>query len=558
MIEDIDVKELELHRPYVDDIHLKCPKCNKTMKRVTDVLDVWFDSGAMPYAQFHYPFENKELFDSQFPGDFIAEGVDQTRGWFNSLLCISSLVSGVSSYKNVVVNDMMLDANGKKMSKSVGNIINPIDIMTEYGADLVRYYMLYASPVWTPLRFDVNGLKEVHSKFFNPLKNTYNFFTMYANTDSININECFVDISSREEIDKWLLSRYNKLVKNVTTYFEEYDLHKVVKELTEFVSEDLSNWYIRRNRNRFWKNEFDTSKKSVYITTYEVLIGLCQLMAPIVPFLSEEMYRNLTNEKSVHLSNYPVFDQNAINEELEEKMSLVRSLISMGRQAREETKIKVRQPIQEVIIDGKNYDKLSDLVDLIKEELNVKEVVFEKDLSKYMNFTIKPNFKTAGPILGAHIKDLVTVLNSYTQEEIKELQNNEEHFFEVDDQQYNITLDMVDIRIVAKDGFDVAMENNNFIILNTNLSKELIEEGISREFVSKIQNLRKLKEYDIADRIDLKFNCNEELKTAFLNNQEYIKSEILAKGFEFSNDKLKETVDINNDQVTIDIMKNNE
>lgn len=558
MIEDIDVKELELHRPYVDDIHLKCPKCNKAMKRVTDVLDVWFDSGAMPYAQFHYPFENKELFDSQFPGDFIAEGVDQTRGWFNSLLCISSLVSGVSSYKNVVVNDMMLDANGKKMSKSVGNIINPIDIMTEYGADLVRYYMLYASPVWTPLRFDVNGLKEVHSKFFNPLKNTYNFFTMYANTDSIDINECFVDISSREEIDKWLLSRYNKLVKNVTTYFEEYDLHKVVKELTEFVSEDLSNWYIRRNRNRFWKNEFDTSKKSVYITTYEVLVGLCQLMAPIVPFLSEEMYRNLTNEKSVHLSNYPVFDQNAINEELEEKMSLVRSLISMGRQAREETKIKVRQPIQEVIIDGKNYDKLSDLVDLIKEELNVKEVVFEKDLSKYMNFTIKPNFKTAGPILGAHIKDLVTVLNSYTQEEIKELQNNEEHFFEVDDQQYNITLDMVDIRIVAKDGFDVAMENNNFIILNTNLSKELIEEGISREFVSKIQNLRKLKEYDIADRIDLKFNCNEELKTAFLNNQEYIKSEILAKGFEFSNDKLKETVDINNDQVTVDIMKNNE
>ena len=239
-------------------------------------------------------------------------------------------------------------------------------------------------------------------------------------------------------------------------------------------------------------------------------------------------------------------------------MSLVRSLISIGSQAREETKIKVRQPIQEVIIDGKNYDKLSDLVDLIKEELNVKEVVFEKDLSKYMNFTIKPNFKTAGPILGAHIKDLVTVLNSYTQEEIKELQNNEEHFFEVDDQQYNITLDMVDIRIVAKDGFDVAMENNNFIILNTNLSKELIEEGISREFVSKIQNLRKLKEYDIADRIDLKFNCNEELKTAFLNNQEYIKSEILAKGFEFSNDKLKETVDINNDQVTVDIMKNNE
>ena len=386
IIENKDVRKMELHRPYVDELHIKCEKCGKSMQRVKDVLDVWFDSGSMPYAQYHYPFENKELFESQFPADFIAEGVDQTRGWFYVLLVISTIISGESSFKNVLVNDMILDANGKKMSKSAGNTIDPVEIMKEAGADTVRWYMLYASPVWTPLRFDKEGFKEVFSKFFNPLKNTYTFFQTYANIDKIDINNIKVDYKDREEIDKWLLSKYNKLVKNVTKCYDEYDLNVLTKLITSFVSEDLSNWYISRNRDRFWASSLDNSKKSVYLTTYEVLIGLCKLIAPIASYTAEELYKNLTDDLSVHLSDFPLYDDALINEKLEEKMDLVRDLISLGRNAREEVKIKVRQPISEVLLDAKKKDIIGDLEGLIKEELNVKEITYIKDLSKYMKF----------------------------------------------------------------------------------------------------------------------------------------------------------------------------
>ncbi|MDE6292938.1 MAG: isoleucine--tRNA ligase, partial [Bacilli bacterium] len=405
VIEDVNVKEMELHRPYVDDIHLKCDKCNGKMTRVKDVLDVWFDSGSMPYAQFHYPFENKELFESQFPADFIAEGLDQTRGWFYVLLVISTIISGESSFKNVVVNDMVLDQYGKKMSKSTGNVVDPTDALTNYGADNVRWYMFYASPVWTPLKYDDAGVKEVHSKFFNPFKNTYSFFQMYANTDGIDIDECNVPYEKREDIDKWLLSKYHKLLKNVTESYEKYDLNEVVKAITSFVSDDLSNWYIRRNRNRFWSSELDDSKKSVYMTTYEVLVGLCKMCAPIIPYTTEEIYKNLTLEESVHLADFPKYDESLFNDEIEVKMDLVRDLISTGRYVREETKIKVRQPIAECLIDGKYEAILGDLVSLINEELNVKKVTYVDDLSKYMDFTIKPNFKVCGAKIGSKMKE---------------------------------------------------------------------------------------------------------------------------------------------------------
>ena len=299
-IENID-ETIDLHRPFVDDVHLKCPKCGKSMTRTKDVIDCWFDSGSMPFAQYHWPFENDGVFEDQFPADFICEGIDQTRGWFYTLIIISVFLKGCAPFKSVLVNDLIQDAEGKKMSKSKGNIVEPFTTMKEFGADVVRFYLPYVSPVWTPLRFDVNGLKEVYSKFFNPLKNTYSFFALYANTDNIDIEACKVPYAKREEIDKWLLSKYNKLLKYVTESYDEYDLNKVVKAVTEFVSEDLSNWYIRRNRNRFWGSTLDNSKKSVYITTYEVLVGLSKLMAPITPFLSEELYRNLTGEESVHL-----------------------------------------------------------------------------------------------------------------------------------------------------------------------------------------------------------------------------------------------------------------
>lgn len=552
IIEDINVREMELHRPYVDELHIKCSECGKVMNRVTDVMDVWFDSGSMPYAQFHYPFENKELFESQFPADFIAEGLDQTRGWFYVLLVISTIISGKSSFKNVVVNDMMLDEFGKKMSKSVGNIIDPVQIMTKYGADNIRWYMLYASPVWTPLKFSEAGVKEVHSKFFNPFKNTYTFFQTYANIDNIDIEKCNVPYEEREEIDKWLLSKFNKLVKNVTTYYDQFDLNLVVKEITSFVSDDLSNWYIRRNRNRFWSSELDNSKKSVYRTTYEVLVGLCKICAPIIPYTTEEIYTNLTNEESVHLADYPTCDESLINEKVEEKMDLIRDLISLGRNAREESKIKVRQPISEVIIDGKNKNLIADLTSLIEEELNVKKVTFTTDLNNYMNFIVKPNFKVVGKVLGSKIKEFTEVLSKLTLEEVNSLNNGQNITVSISGEDFEVTKEMVDIRYSSKEGFDVATENNNFIVLNTTLTTELIEEGIARELVSKVQNLRKEKDFNIVDRIRLYYKTDDEAKEAIQHFEEFIKNETLSLEL-IEKENISYQIDLNGHEATIDV-----
>lgn len=554
IVEEVNVRDIELHRPYVDDIHIKCPECGKSMTRVKDVMDVWFDSGSMPYAQFHYPFENKELFESQFPADFIAEGLDQTRGWFYVLLVISTIISGESSFKNVVVNDMVLDAYGKKMSKSTGNVVDPTIALKEYGADNVRWYMFYASPVWTPLKYDDAGVKEVHSKFFNPFKNTYSFFQTYANIDGIDTDECKVSYEEREEIDKWLLSKYNKLVKSVTESYEKYDLNEVVRNITSFVSEDLSNWYIRRNRNRFWSSELDNSKKSVYITTYEVLVGLCKLCAPIIPYTTEEIYKNLTGEESVHLSDFPKYDESLINETIEVKMDLVRDLISTGRYVREETKIKVRQPISECFIDGKYESILGDLVNLISEELNVKKVVYVDDLSKYMNFNIKPNFKVCGAMFGSKMKDYQSALLDLTNEDVDLVLKGETITIDFDGGRLDITPDMVDVRIESKEGFDVGMQNNKFIILNTELTRDLILEGFAREVVSKVQNIRKTKDLDIADRIKLYYDGDDDILEALDKFSDYVKEETLATVYE--HEKRGEVVDINGHDVTLDIEKN--
>ena len=333
-IEKID-ESIELHRPYVDDVHIKCPKCGKEMTRVKDVIDCWFDSGAMPYAQYHYPFENKELWKEQFPADFISEGIDQTRGWFYSLIVIAAFISGCSPYKNVLVNDLILDKFGGKMHKSKGNAVEPFSVLNKYGADATRFYMLHASPVWTPLKFDEDGIKEVSSKTFGTLKNTYTFFQMYANADNLDPRDFKVEYKDLEEIDKWLLSKYNKLVDYVTESMDEYDLNKACKAMNIFLNEDLSNWYIRRNRRRFWESELTTSKKAVYQTTYEVLVGFCELLAPVCPFITDEIYQNLTGLKSVHLADYPKCNKKMIQNKIEERMDLVRDLISLGRNARE-------------------------------------------------------------------------------------------------------------------------------------------------------------------------------------------------------------------------------
>ncbi len=550
-IENID-ETIDLHRPFVDEIHLKCPKCGKPMTRTKDVIDCWFDSGSMPFAQYHWPFANDGKFEDQFPADFICEGIDQTRGWFYTLIIISVFLKGVAPFKNVLVNDLIQDAEGKKMSKSKGNIVEPFTTMKEYGADVVRFYLPYVSPVWTPLRFDINGLKEVYSKFFNPLKNTYSFFALYANTDNIDIDKCKVPYAKREEIDKWLLSKYNKLLKYVTESYDEYDLNKVVKAVTEFVSEDLSNWYIRRNRKRFWASELDNSKKAVYITTYEVLEGLCRMIAPVVPFITDEIYTKLTGEESVHLASFPKYKKQLIDEHIEQRMDLIRSLISIGRYVREETKIKVRQPLSEALLDGKNKELISDLVSLIEEELNIKKVVFVDDLNEYMNLSVKPNFKVVGKIFGPLIKEFQTKLETLSSEEINNLQKGQSIKMTIGSEEKEITPEMVDIRISSKEGFNVGMENNNFIILDTTLTDDLILEGIAREMISKVQQIRKNKDFNVADRITLYYNGDEDIDKCIAKFSDYIKNETLSLEI-VKKDNLQEKYDLNGHNCYIDV-----
>ena len=540
-IENID-ETIELHRPYVDDIHIKCPKCGKTMSRVKDVIDCWFDSGSMPFAQYHYPFENMELWQTQFPADFISEGIDQTRGWFYSLIVISVFLKGVAPYKNVLVNDLLLDKEGKKMSKSKGNIVEPFSTIEKYGADTVRFYLPYVSPVWTPLKFDEEGLKEVYSKFFNPLLNTYTFFQTYANIDSVDPREFEVKYEDLEEIDKWLLSKYNKLLKYVTNSYEEYDLNKVVRALVVFVSDDLSNWYIRRNRNRFWASELDNSKKAVYKTTYNVLVGLSKMIAPIVPFVAENLYTKLTDEESVHLADFPKYDDGLIDLKLEEKMDTVRDLISLGRKIREDVKIKVREPLSEVILDKKQEKLIGDLTTLIEEELNVKKVVFTNEIDSYINFEIKPNFKVCGKLFGSNIKLLTEYLENLDKETIKRLENDEVITITLNDTNYNLNKEMLDIRVNSKEGYNSGVINNSFIILNTTLTDDLINEGIARELISKVQNLRKVKDFNITDRIYIYYYADINLIEKLDKYIDFIKKETLSDSLIFE----KTTDDITN------------
>ena len=551
-IEKID-ETIELHRPYVDDVHIKCPKCGKEMTRVKDVIDCWFDSGAMPYAQYHYPFENQELWKEQFPADFISEGIDQTRGWFYSLIVISAFVSGCSPYKNVLVNDLVLDKFGQKMHKSKGNAVEPFSVLNKYGADAVRFYMLYASPVWTPLKFDEDGIKEVSSKTFGTLKNTYTFFQMYANADNLDPRDFKVKYDELEEIDKWLLSKYHKLVKYVTESMDEYDLNKACRALNEFINEDLSNWYIRRNRRRFWESELTTSKKAVYQTTYQVLVGLCELMAPISPFITDEIYQNLTGKESVHFADYPKCDKKMFADKIEERMDLVRDLISLGRNAREEAKIKVRQPISEVILDGKNKKLISDLVDLIKEELNVKDVKFENNLAEYISFIIKPNFKEVGKILGPKMKLFQDALSTLSNEDKITLKNGENIKIDLDGE-FEVTPEMVEIRVESKEGFNASYEGNNFIVLNTTLTDALINEGLARETVSKIQQIRKNNGFDIADRVNVYYEAEEAYSEQIKDFVDFIKDETLALKFE-TKTKLTDEYDVNDYKVKFKVEK---
>ena len=550
---DIDCETIDLHRPYVDEIKIKCSECGKEMSRVTDVIDCWFDSGSMPYAQYHYPFENKELFESQFPADFISEGVDQTRGWFYTLMILGTFVMGKSPYKNVLVNDLLLDKFGKKMSKSKGNIVSPFKTIETYGADTIRFYLPYTSPVWTPIKFDEEGLKEIYSKYINTFKNTYSFFEMYANADNIDPREYNIDVEKRDITDKWLISKLNKLIKEVTSAYEEYDLTKVTKAIIVFLNDDLSNWYIRSNRRRFWESELTESKKAVYLTTYEVLLTLTKLTAPITPYISEEIYKCLTNKESVHLEDFPKYDDSLINESIEKQMDLIRDICSLGRFARKEAKIKVRQPISELILDSNDEKTIGNLQVIIKEELNVKNIIFIKDMDKYMEYIVKPNFREVGKLFGPKVNMFAETLKTLSHDEISKLRNEEIEIV-FDGNTIKVTPNMVDINVKVKEGYCSSNNGKTFVILNTELTDELILEGIARELIRKIQSMRKEMDLVITDRINVYYNGPEKLEETLLKHSDFIKNETLTRLIT-KDENLKECFDINDINVYLKIEK---
>ncbi len=554
--ENID-ETIELHRPYVDEVTMTCPKCGKVMHRVPDVMDCWFDSGSMPFAQWHYPFEHKDDFEELFPADFICEGIDQTRGWFYSLMAVSTIVTGKAPYRNVLVNDLILDKEGKKMSKHKGNTVSPFEMLDKYGADAARWYLLGVSPAWQPTRFDEDGLKDVASKFFGTLRNIYNFFVLYANIDGIDPREFDVPYSDRPELDRWILSKYNGLIKDVTEFMDGYDHMKTVKAITDFIDEDLSNWYIRRARRRFFTTDLTDSKKAAYATTYEVLVGVAKLMAPLAPFISDEIYTNLTGEESVHTAFFPKADETLIAKDVEERMDLVRTLVSLGRGIREKERIKVRQPLSEVLVDGKYEALISDLTPLIMEELNVKNVRFDSDLDKFMNFSLKPNFRQAGPYFGKQVKAFGNyIANADPKAFISEIESKGEVDIELDGKTFTVNKELLDIRIEAREGFSVAMENNIFAILDTSLDQTLIDEGFARELISKVQQIRKAQDLDMMDNIDIFLDCDQEILNAVNIHKDYIMTETLA--LSINNEAgLEDTYDLNGHKTGIKVVKNN-
>ena len=554
--ENID-ETIELHRPYVDEVTMTCPKCGKVMHRVPDVMDCWFDSGSMPFAQWHYPFEHKDDFEELFPADFICEGIDQTRGWFYSLMAVSTIVTGKAPYRNVLVNDLILDKEGKKMSKHKGNTVSPFEMLDKYGADAARWYLLGVSPAWQPTRFDEDGLKDVASKFFGTLRNIYNFFVLYANIDGIDPREFDVPYGDRPELDRWILSKYNGLIKDVTEFMDGYDHMKTVKAITDFIDEDLSNWYIRRARRRFFTTDLTDSKKAAYATTYEVLVGVAKLMAPLAPFISDEIYTNLTGEESVHTAFFPKADETLIAKDVEERMDLVRTLVSLGRGIREKERIKVRQPLSEVLVDGKYEALISDLTPLIMEELNVKNVRFDSDLDKFMNFSLKPNFRQAGPYFGKQVKAFGNyIANADPKAFISEIESKGEVDIELDGNTFTVNKELLDIRIEAREGFSVAMENNIFAILDTSLDQALIDEGFARELISKVQQIRKAQDLDMMDNIDIFIDCDQEILNAVNIHKDYIMTETLA--LSINNEAgLEDTYDLNGHKTGIKVVKNN-
>ncbi len=531
-------KTFDLHKNYVDEIILVSGS-GKPMKRESDLIDVWFDSGSMPYAQQHYPFENKEAIDNNeyFPANFIAEGVDQTRGWFFTLHAIATMVFDSVAYKNVISNGLVLDKNGVKMSKRLGNTIDPFDTLEKYGADATRWYMVTNASPWDNLKFDLDGITEVQRKFFGTLYNTYGFFALYANLDGFTYAEDEVPVSERPEIDRWIISKLNSLITVVDDCFDALEPTKAGRAIQDFVNDELSNWYVRLCRRRFWKGEYSQDKIAAYQTLYKCLEVVAQLSSSIAPFYMDQLYSDLvavsgnSNTTSVHLSDFPISDTAVIDTDLEERMAIAQKVSSMVLSLRKKESLKVRQPLQKImvpILDDKFKRQLEDVEDLILSETNVKELEYLTDTTGVLVKSIKPNFKTLGPKYGKIMKQIAGVVNQFGADEIAELESNGSKTFAVEDQ--NVVLELSDVEISTQDipGWLLQSEGGITVALDVVLSDDLKEEGMAREFVNRIQNLRKESGLEVTDKIHLKILKHNEINQAINKNKNYICSETLA------------------------------
>lgn len=529
-----DLENIDLHKPFVDKILFE--KNGKIYKRTPEVIDVWFDSGSMPFAQYHYPFENKEVFEKNyFPAQFICEGIDQTRGWFYTLHAISTMLFDNVAFKNVIVNELILDKTGRKMSKSVGNTVDPFLLFDKYGADATRWYLVTNSPPWRPTLFDEEGLAEVQRKFFGTLVNTYSFFALYANIDGFNFKDALIPYEERPEIDRWIISKLNALVEEYEQLMNDYDVTKAARAVSSYTIDQLSNWYVRRSRRRFWKSEMNKEKLSAYQTLYECLETLCKLTAPFAPFISEAIYLDLNAEtkrekyESVHLAEFPKATYR--DKSLEEKMEVAQNVVYLTRAMRAKNNLKVRQPLQKIMValDKSKHEALSKMKDVILEEVNIKELLILTDDSEIVNKSAKANFKSIGPKFGKKVKTVAELIKNFTKDEIYKIEKGESLILNVEGEDLSITKEDVEVISSEITGWVVEAESGITVAIDTELNENLIEEGLAREFVNRIQNMRKDAGFDVTDKIIISFTGSENFVRAINNFNQYISTETLAE-----------------------------
>ena len=550
-------EEIELHKPYIDNVHLKCPDCGKEMTRFKEVIDCWFDSGSMPYAQLHYPFENKELFEKQFPAGFISEAIDQTRGWFYTLTALGTALFGKIPFENCIVLGHVLDGKGQKMSKSKKNGVDPMLLLNTVGADATRWHFYTCSAPWLPTRLSLENVQETQRGFLSTLWNVYSFFVLYAEIDQFNPLK-YSDFKSENIMDRWIISKLNTLVKNVDDKLDKYDITSAATELGEFVDE-LSNWYVRRNRERFWGSELNDDKIGAYVTLYKVLTTLTKVAAPFVPFMTDEIYQNIvlsldsTAPESVHLCTWPEVDEKAIDTKLEEEMGLAYKIVKLGRSARNSVNIKNRQPLSEMLISAKNLPEYYS--DVVKEELNVKQVVLGADMKDYVSFEIKPNLPVLGREYGKLIPQIRAKIAEFNQMDLAvKVQGGGTEYIEIDDTQIELSSENLLVTMHGKEGFAFAGEGEIGVVLDTHITEELKEEGMLREVLSKVQNMRKDRGFEVLDRINLYVSNNQVVEEIVKKFEDTIKHDTLADSVVYNEErKSAEEVSINGEKVMFDV-----